>query len=149
MSWTGRYRGPPGREAVDSGVLCRELSCPVGGPMGDIKDPISEVLVAEAGAWVTMVRSILDYCLAIEKVPPEIREKLQVYRPNLGEFAATGEQFKYLSLNPAQLNQVLLLIREPLDHQDLRRAARLVGREQRPSSAPFFLLSAMVAARRR
>jgi len=117
--------------------------------MGDITDPILELLVAEAGAWVTMVRSILDYCLAVEKVPPEIREKLQVYRPNLGEFAATGEQYKYLSLNPAQLNQVLLLIREPLDHQDLRRAARLVGREQRPSSAPFFLLSAMVAARRR
>ncbi len=117
--------------------------------MGDITDPISEVLVAEAGAWVTMVRSTLDYCLAIEKVPPEIREKLGVYRPNLGEFVATGEQFKYLSLNPAQLNQVVLLIREPFDHQDLRRAAKLVGREQRPSPAPFSLLSAMVAARRR
>ena len=117
--------------------------------MGDIRDPISEVLLAEAGAWVTMVRSILDYCLAIEKVPPEIRERMQVYRPNLVEFAATGEQFKYLSLNPAQLNQVLLLIREPLDHQDIRRAARLVGRDQRPSPAPFLLLSAMVAARRR
>ena len=117
--------------------------------MGDINDPISQVLAAEAGAWVTMVRSILDYCLAVEKVPLEIREKLQVYRPNLSEFAATGEQFKYLSLNPAQLNQAVLLIREPLDHEDIRRAARLVGREQRPSSAPFFLLSAMVATRRR
>ena len=117
--------------------------------MGDIKDPISQVLAAEAGAWVTMVRSILDYCLAVEKVPLEIREKLQVYRPKLSEFAATGEQFKYLSLNPAQLNQAVLLIREPLDHEDIRRAARLVGREQRPSSAPFFLLSAMVATRRR
>ncbi|MBI1795621.1 MAG: hypothetical protein HYR74_01065 [Candidatus Eisenbacteria bacterium] len=117
--------------------------------MNELREPISEVLVAEAGAWVTMVRSILDYCLAIEKVPSEIREKLQVYRPNLSEFVATGEQFKYLSLNPAQLNPVVLLIREPLDHQDIRRAARLVGREQRPSPAPFFLLSAMVAARRR
>src|SRR6059036_1573287 len=75
--------------------------------MGDITDPILELLVAEAGAWVTMVRSILYYCLAVEKVPPEIREKLQVYRPNLGEFAATGEQFKYLRLNPALLNRVL------------------------------------------
>src|SRR5260370_1202714 len=92
--------------------------------MDELREPISEVLVAEAGAWVTMVRSTLDYCLAIEKVPPEIREKLQVYRPNLGEFVATGEQFKYLSLNPAQLNQVVLLIREPFDHQDLRRAAK-------------------------
>jgi len=113
------------------------------------QDPISEVLAAEAGAWVTMVRSILDYCLTIEKVPLEIREKLEVYRPNLGEFAATGEQCKDLSLNPAQLNQVLLLVRDPFDHEDIRRAARLVGREQRPSPAPFSLLSAMVAARRR
>lgn len=117
--------------------------------MSDIRDPISEVLTEEAGAWVTMVRSILDYCLAIEKIPLEIREKLQVYRPNLGEFVATGQQFKYLSLNPAQLNQVVLLIREPFDHQDIRRASRLVGREERPSPAPFLLLSAMVAARRR
>src|SRR5881397_2674162 len=105
--------------------------------MGDIKDPISEVLVAEAGAWVTMVRSILDYCLAIEKIPAEIREKLQVYRPNLGEFVATGEQVKYLSLNPGHVNQVVLLIREPFDHQEIRRAAKLVGREPRPSPAPF------------
>jgi hypothetical protein len=117
--------------------------------MKDTRDPISEVLAAEAGAWVTMVRSILDYCLAIEKIPPEIREKLQVYRPNLDEFAATGEQVKYLSLNPAHVNQVVLLIRDPLDHQDIRRAAKLVGREQRPTSAPFLLLSAMIAARRR
>ena len=117
--------------------------------MGDIRDPISEVLAAEAGAWVTMVRSILDYCLAIEKIPPEIREKLQVYRPNLNEFVATGEQVKYLSVNPAHVNQVVLLIREPFDHQEIRRAAKLVSREQRPSAAPFFLLSAMIAARRR
>jgi len=117
--------------------------------MGDTEDPISQALEAEASAWVMMVRSILDYCLAVEKVPPEVLEKLQVYRPNLGEFATTGEQFKYLSLNPALLNQAVLLIREPLDHEDIRRAARLVGREQRPSSAPFFLLSAMVATRRR
>ena len=117
--------------------------------MGEIKDPMLEMLTAEAGAWVTMLRSILDYCLAIEKVPPEIREKLEVYRPNLGEFVATGEQCKELSLNPAQLNQAMLFIREPFDHQDIRRAARLVGREQRPSPAPFSLLSAMVAARRR
>lgn len=113
------------------------------------QDPVSETLAAEAGAWVTMVRSILDYCLAIERVPPEIREKLEVYRPNLGEFVATAEQCKELSLNPAHLNQIVLLIRDPFDHQDIRRAARLVGREQRPSPAPFSLLSAMVAARRR
>ncbi len=117
--------------------------------MGKTANPISEVLAAEAGAWVTMLRSILDYCLVIEQVPPEIREKLQVYRPILGEFVATGAQLKELSLNPAQLNQVVLAIREPFDHQDLRRAARAVGREQRPSAAPFSLLSAMVAARRR
>lgn len=117
--------------------------------MDELREPISDVLVAEAGAWVTMVRSILDYCLAIEKVPPAIREKLQVYRPGLGEFVVTGEQFKYLSANPAQLNQVVPLIREPFDHQEIRRAARLVAREERPSPAPFFLLSAMVAARRR
>lgn len=96
--------------------------------MGDTRDPISDVLAAEAGAWVTMVRSILDYCIAIEKIPPGIREKLQVYRPNLGEFVATGEQVKYLSLNPAHVNQVVLMIREPFDHHEIRRAAKLVGR---------------------
>jgi hypothetical protein len=117
--------------------------------MSDVREPISEALAAEAGAWVTMVRSILDYCLAIEKIPPEIREKLQVYRPNLDEFVASGEQVKYLTQNPGHVNQVVLLIRDPLDHQDIRRAIKLVGREQRPSSAPFFLLSAMIAARRR
>ena len=117
--------------------------------MDEFREPISDVLVAEAGAWVMMVRSILDYCLTVEKVPAEIREKLQVYRPNLGEFVTTGEQFKYLSLSPAQLNQMVLLLREPFDHQEIRRAAKLVGREERPSAAPFFLLSAMVAARRR
>ncbi|MGQ0723271.1 MAG: hypothetical protein ACT4PE_17120 [Candidatus Eiseniibacteriota bacterium] len=116
--------------------------------MDQFREPISDVLVAEAGAWVTMVRSILDYCLAVEKVPAEIREKLTVYRPTLGDFVATGEQFKYLSLNPAQLNQVMLLIREPFDHQEIRRAAKLVGREERASAAPFSLLSAMIAARR-
>ena len=117
--------------------------------MEDTRDPIAEALAAEAGAWVTMVRSILDYCLAIEKIPPEIREKLQVYRPSLNEFAATGEQVKYLSLHAANVNQLVLLIREPFDHQEIRRAAKLAGREPRPSPAPFFLLSAMVAARRR
>jgi hypothetical protein len=117
--------------------------------MEGCKEPISEVLAAEATAWVTMVRSILDYCLAVEKIPAEIREKLQVYRPNLAEFVATGEHFKYLALSPAQLNQMVLLVREPFDHENIRRAARLVGREERPSAAPFFLLSAMVAARRR
>ena len=117
--------------------------------MDQLREPISDVLVAEAGAWVAMVRSILDYCLAVEKVPAEIREKLQVYRPNLVEFVTTGEHFKYLALSTAQLNQMVLLVREPFDHENIRRAARLVGREERPSSAPFFLLSAMVAARRR
>jgi hypothetical protein len=117
--------------------------------MEELRDPTSEVLAAEAGAWVTMVRSILDYCLTIEKVPAGVREKLEVYRPNLAEFVATGEQFKDLSLGPTQLNQMVLLVREPLDHQDIRRAARLVGRAERPSPAPFSLLSAMVAARRR
>jgi hypothetical protein len=116
--------------------------------MDEFREPISDVLVAEAGAWVTMVRSILDYCLAVERVPAEIREKLQVYRPSLGEFGVTGEQLKSLCRNPAQLNQVVLMIREPFDHQELRRAARLVGREERPNPAPFFLLSAMVATRR-
>jgi hypothetical protein len=117
--------------------------------MEESREPISKVLAAEAGAWVTMVRSILDYCLAVEKVPVEVREKLQVYRPNLAEFVATGELFKNLSLSPVQLNQMVLLVREPLDHQDIRRAAKLVGRGERPSPAPFSLLSAMVAARRR
>src|SRR2546430_1552944 len=104
--------------------------------MPDIRDPISEVLTAEAAAWVTMVRIILDYCLVIEKIPSEIGEKRQVYRPSLNEFVTTGEQLKYLSLNASHVNQVLLLIRDPFDHHDIRRAAKLVGREERPNPAP-------------
>jgi len=94
MSWTGRSRGPPGAKPstpASYAVNCRVRS---EGPWAISKDPISEVLVAEAGG-------VGDDGAKHSRLLPRHREgptrdsrELQVYRPNLGEFAATGEQFK-------------------------------------------------------
>jgi len=106
-----------------------------------------EMLAAEAGTWVT-------WCEA-SSTTPRHREGPTPRFARSGSLPSEPRRVRRhrravqrAQPEPGAAEQAVLFIREPFDHQDIRRAARLVGASSGRVQPPF-PARAMVAARRR
>jgi hypothetical protein len=97
---------------------------------------VCTVVETEVSAWENMTRAMLKYCIAAVDVPDELREH-QVRGESHGTFVATGQLLRRLT--PEQLEALPCAIRDPLDHDDIRRAIRALEREQSPTSPSLLL----------
>jgi hypothetical protein len=94
------------------------------------------VIEKEVSAWVTLVHAVLNYCLAAAAVPEDIRAQ-QLHRGAREEFVQTGQLLQRLT--PSQIDSLYGSIRNPFDHEDIRRAIRALEREPAPSTRSLLL----------
>jgi hypothetical protein len=109
-------------------------------------ESLFKVIETEVSAWVTLVRATLNYCVAAAGIPEEIRAQ-QPHRGSQEEFVTTGQLLQRLT--PSQIDALHGAIRNPFDHQDIRRAIRALEREHSTSATSFLLWTlAGIGARR-